>query len=449
MSPLKEDTMNTEKVELFIQKHNMISRGDKVLCALSGGADSVALLHFLSRMEGVEVLAAHYNHCLRGEESDADEAFVKRLCEKMGIPCFVGRGDVAAFAVESGRGTEDAARTLRYEFLKETATREGCSRIVTAHNAEDNAETVLLNMTRGTGLKGLCGIPPVRGMIVRPLLQTAREEIESYLAFHGLEHIEDSTNALDDYSRNRVRHHVSPVLREINPAFADAVARMTDSLREDEAYLAAEAQAFVEKNANGRSIPAALTMELAAPVRMRVFRRMHGGELSSVHCKAIENICLVRSLHAHADVPGMRVSREFDRLIFGEEEAESIARREIGPGEMLKLPEAGMEISCEFVTSCMEIHKSLNTFFFKNENICGRIFVASRSEGDKIRLEGRNCTKSLKKLFSEAKMELNERKSCPVIYDEAGPIGVYGFGAAERCVAKSGDDCVIIKIKKN
>lgn len=448
MSPLKEDTMNTEKAELFIQKHNMLPPGTKVLCAVSGGADSVALLHFLSKMEDVKLAAAHYNHCLRGTESDADEEFVKTLCGKLGIECVTGRGDVAAYAAESGKSTEEAARTLRYEFLEKTARELGCGCIATAHNADDNAETVLLNLTRGTGLKGLCGIPPVRGKIIRPFLQNTREEIEHYLEQNGLEHIEDSSNALDDYSRNRIRHHVSPVLRQLNPSYTSAIARMTESLREDEEYISSAAAEFIGRETKGRSLSVDAVMALESPVRMRVFRLMHGGELSAVHCRAIENICLVRSVHAHADVPGMRVSREFDKLIFGGGEAEEIAKRELIPGEKLHISEAGIEIFCEYVPSCAEIHKSLNTFFFKNENICGKIFVSSRCEGDKIRLEGRNCTKSLKKLFSEAKMELNDRKSCPVIYDEAGPIGVYGFGTAQRCAARSGDNCIAVRIKK-
>ncbi len=440
--------MNTEKTELFIQKYGMLPEGAKVLCAVSGGADSVALLHFLSQVEGIELAAAHFNHCLRGKESDADEAFVKALCEKMNIECFTGRGDVAEFAARSGKGTEDAARTLRYEFLEETARREGCSRIATAHNADDNAETVLLNLSRGTGLKGLCGIPPVRGNIVRPLLQTTRAEIELYLAENGLEHVEDSTNALDDYSRNRIRHHVSPVLSEINPAFAGAVARMSESLREDEEYLTSLAETFIAEKAMDRSIPVDDTMALPSAVRMRVFRLMHGGELSALHCKAIENLCLVRSVHAHADVPGMRVTREFDRLIFGAESSDAISRREIGIGESVYIPGIGADIYCEYVPMCAEVHKSLNTFFFKRENICGRMFLASRSEGDRIRLEGRNCTKSLKKLFSEAKMSLDDRRTTPVVYDEAGVIAVGGFGTAERCAAKAGDDCIVIRIEK-
>ncbi len=438
--------MNTEKVELFIQKHNMLPQGAKVLCAVSGGADSVALLHFLSKREEIELFAAHYNHCLRGAESDGDEAFVRAMCNSLGIKCVVARGDVASYAAESGKSTEDAARTLRYEFLRKTALDEGCSRIATAHNADDNAETVLFNLSRGTGLKGLCGIPPVRGEIIRPFLQSTREEIESYLVQNALEHVEDSSNATDDYSRNRIRHHVSPVLKQLNPSFASAIARMTESLREDEEYISSAAENFIRSEAEGNSVGVDAVMALESPVRMRVFRLMHGGELSAAHCKAIENICLVRSVHAHTDVPGMRVSREFDKLIFGAEESAEIQRRELGICEKMWIPEIGAEISCEYMPLCKEINKSLNTFYLKHETICGNLSFGSRSEGDKIKLEGRNCTKSLKKLFSEAKLELAERKKRLVIYDENGVVAVSGFGAAQRCAAKPNDNCIIIKI---
>lgn len=434
-----------------MQKHSMLPEGGgKVLCAVSGGADSVMLLHFLSRLEGVEVMAAHFNHCLRGAESDRDEEFVRALCARLGVNCVTGHGNVAAFAEKWGRGTEDAARVLRYEFLSETAGKEGCAKIATAHNAEDNAETVLLNMTRGTGLRGLGGIPPVRGIFIRPLLQTTRAEIEEYLAFHGLEHVEDSSNASDDYSRNRIRHHVTPVLRELNPAFAENVARMTETLREDEDYFRGEALKFIAENSGGDgSLSAGAMMELPRSIRMRVLRLKCGREVSAVHCRAIENICMLRSAHAHADIPGMRVTREFDRLIFGSEEADAMPLRELRLGQKLHLPEAGLFISCEIVPEGTEINKSFNTFFFKSENICGKMFVGSRCEGDKIRLSGRNCTKSIRKLFSEARLGLGARVCCPVFYDEAGPIAVYGFGTAERCAAESGDKCVMIKIIKD
>lgn len=441
--------MNTDKAEAFIQKYDMLPPGTRVLCALSGGADSVCLLHYLASLPGVTVLAAHYNHRLRGKESDRDEAFVRKMCADMGIMCFVGSGNVKAYARAHGLGTEEAARLLRYAFLQETAGEQRCTRIATAHNANDNAETVIMNLARGTGLKGLCGIPPVRGNIVRPLLETTRQEIESYLAGHGLEHVEDSSNASDDYSRNRVRHHVLPVLESINPSCAGAIAAAMESLREDEDYLSGLARDFIQENAEENRVPVDALLSLPAPVMKRVIRLMHGGQLSSYHVRSIINICLVRSLHAHADVPGMRVTREFGTLIFGTAPSSAIPETEIFPGQDVFIPEAGVKVSCRMAEKGAEIHNSLTTFFFKSANICGRMSIASRREGDKIALAGRGCTKSLKKLFSEARLTLDERLCTPVIYDEAGPIAVMGFGAAQRCAAVPGDtDVILIEIKK-
>ncbi|MBQ9858545.1 MAG: tRNA lysidine(34) synthetase TilS, partial [Oscillospiraceae bacterium] len=172
--------MQLNKVIEFIEKNSMISKGDTVLAAVSGGADSVCMLHILlelSKEHNFTVCAAHFNHTLRGEEADRDEAFVKELCTSLGVPFYAGRGDVAAFAKEQGKSTEEAARIMRYDFLHKTASETGAAKIATAHNADDNAETVILNLARGTGLAGLRGIPPVRDNIIRPILCLTREDV--------------------------------------------------------------------------------------------------------------------------------------------------------------------------------------------------------------------------------------------------------------------------------
>ncbi len=440
--------MIIDSVRAFAERYDMLPTGSRVLCALSGGADSVCLLSILTKIPDIDLAAAHYNHCLRGEEAERDEAFVRSLCEKMDIPCFFGRGDVAAHASENGQSTEEAARELRYAFLRETAQRESYDRIATAHNAGDNAETMLLNLIRGSGLKGVCGIPPVRGNIVRPILELSRSEIETYLETEGLEHVDDSSNATDDYSRNRLRHRVLPILAEISPSAVENMSRAAALLREDEEYLHSLAQTFVDKNREGNSIPIPALTELPPPVRNRVIRLMHGGSLGKNHVESIWRLCLVRSVHAYVDVPGMRVTREFQKLIFDEVRPGKTERRDLLFGERMEIPEAGYAIECEYPVKCEEIHKSLNTFFFKHESICGTMFVGSRAEGDKIALAGRKCTKTLKKLFSEAKLSLAERDTTPVIYDGLGPIAVYGFGVAERCKAAAGDEAVCVKIIK-
>ena len=199
----------------WMQQQGMLpAAGETVLCAVSGGRDSVCLLHYLAslgRRRGFAVAAAHYNHLMR-PTAGRDEAFVAGLCRELSVPLYVERGDVRAIARQEGWGVEEAGRRLRYDFLERTADAIGASRIATAHHLSDQAETVVLNLLRGTGPEGLAGIPPVRGRLIRPLLQTPRQEIEAYLTAHGLGHVEDETNDSMDFTRNRLRQEVWPLL---------------------------------------------------------------------------------------------------------------------------------------------------------------------------------------------------------------------------------------------
>jgi tRNA(Ile)-lysidine synthase len=251
-----------------------------VLCAVSGGADSVAMLHML---RGLEVTAAHYNHGLR-EAADEDEAFVRDLCGLWDIPFVSGRGNVP-----KGAGMEAKAREMRYAFLERTRKERGLDYIVTGHNADDNAETVLLNLTRGAGLAGLCGIPQRRGKIIRPILRLSRAEILRYLAERDIPHREDESNRDTVHRRNYLRHKVVPALKEISPALTDAVSRMTASLCEDEEYLMAMARAEFTS-----PYPAARLKGLPKPVAARVCRLL-AGKLSDypperVHIEAMLDI---------------------------------------------------------------------------------------------------------------------------------------------------------------
>jgi len=192
----------------FAAQYDMLPRNGLVLCALSGGADSMYLAaNLLAGMEqgGYRLAAAHYDHCLRGENSARDARFVREWCRSQGIPCVLGQGDVAARAKAEGRGLEETAREMRYAFLKETAAALGAEVIATAHTADDNGETLLLNLVRGSGLQGLCAIPPRRGNLVRPMLTTTRAEVERWLAEHHVPHVEDESNQDLCFTRNRVR----------------------------------------------------------------------------------------------------------------------------------------------------------------------------------------------------------------------------------------------------
>ena len=235
-----------DQLEAFCRKWDMLPRGALVLCAVSGGRDSMCLLHLLSALAaggGFQVAAAHFNHRLR-PTADRDEAFVRDWCRERSIPLTCGGADVRDFAAQAGTGLEDAARTLRYRFLEEAADRLGAGRIATAHHRQDNAETVLLHLLRGAGMQGLAGIAPVRGRVVRPLLETSRAEIDRYVQRHGVPFVEDETNSDPGFARNRLRLEALPLLEEIFPGCTGRIAGAGALLREENDHLRREAESL-------------------------------------------------------------------------------------------------------------------------------------------------------------------------------------------------------------
>lgn len=406
----------------------LLPAGCTVLCAVSGGADSVCLLDLVRQLGDVTVLCAHFDHGIRGAESARDAAFVEALCKEWGIPFFPGRGDVPAYAAKTGQSLETAARELRYAFLERTAKEQGADVIATAHNLNDNAETILFRMARGTGLRGLAGIPARRGSIVRPLLETPRRDIEEYLAAHGIPHVEDSTNAETDAARNRIRLDVLPALESIHPGAAAGIARMSETLAEDEAFLASLAE---EKLALwGGTIPGAELCSLPKPVARRALARWLGGELSRERFEALLRFAAGDGAGV-LELPGRRIRREFGSLRLAEECAPKLEERPLSPGNTILYPHR-WQISCESCAADAEIQTSFNTFCFSCANICGKLTVASRAAGDSLVLRRRGGTRSVSKLLGEARIPASQRDGIPVVRDEAGVLAVYGVGQSER-----------------
>lgn len=294
-----------DKIRQTIAEYGM-TRGEKSVCAaLSGGADSVSLLRALYELKGelgIEVTACHLNHGLRGAESDGDEEFCRGLCGKLNIPLFAERISVSGL-VQKHESVEEAARRARYGFFERALEHFGGRVLATAHNANDNAETVLLNLTRGTGLKGLCGIPPVRELVgkyrvIRPLIRCERREIEEYLHTLGQEYVTDKSNLSEEYTRNKLRRRVIPLLNEINPSVVAVMGRMTENLRRDSDFLEGLADKALNQTREGRGWNALEISRLPDPIKARVVAKilsMGGIEPSALRIETAAGLLSRRS----------------------------------------------------------------------------------------------------------------------------------------------------------
>lgn len=440
-----------EQVKALTTEYDMFPRGGKVLCAVSGGADSMCLLHLawsMAEAGGFQVAAAHYHHGMRGAAADADAAFVETFCKERNIPCVVERGDVYGQAQRLGLGVEETGRQLRYEFLRRAAEELGCNRIATAHNADDNLETLLLHLVRGAGLHGLAGIPPRRGEIVRPLLTTSRLDIEAYLAEHGLTHVEDCTNADESYARNRIRRQVVPVLRQLNPRLTESAAETMGYLRSDNDYLnaqAAAACAHARWAEDDLVIEARYIAQLPAAIAPRAARRMlemmgdGNTDCSAAHLKAIVDLAAGEDPSAVAFLPhGRLVQRVYKDLLFTTQ-SEPLPPFSPTPlnldGETA--PE-GTPWRCRCWATTCPAEGEPGVLYLAREAVEGELVLRPRQTGDEIALPRRGGTKTVKKLFIDEKVPRRDRERVPVLADGAGVLAVAGFGADQSRLAQPG-----------
>ena len=417
------------KLLSFIREQDMIQPGDTIICAVSGGADSVALLfalYLLKEKLQINLEAAHFNHHLRGEESDRDEAFVRSFCDRYDVSLHVGGGQVTP----GKKGLEAAARDARYAFLRGLK-----GKIATAHTADDNAETVLMHIVRGTGLKGLGGIAPAQGNVIRPMLKVTRQDVESFLEEWCLDHMEDSSNASDAFLRNRIRHNVMPLLKAENPRLAENMSRMALRLREDELLLSSQGNLEVLPTVESlKNMPKALRNRY-----LDAFLKRSGvREPEDSHIALAEALVFSENPSARASFPGgITVSRKYDRLEVVQE-APAL--------EPTVLPCPGEADFGQFRVICTPAEAIINTQDHITVNPVGTILLRTRRSGDAIRLSG--GTKSLKKLFIDRKIPAAERSRIPVLADDRGILGVYSIGANMDRAAKDIPAAAIQFIKK-
>ncbi|MDR3344842.1 MAG: tRNA lysidine(34) synthetase TilS [Oscillospiraceae bacterium] len=431
-----------------IAEHGMISGGDAVLAGVSGGADSLCLLHILICLReelGFTLTAAHLNHCLRGAESDADEQLVRKICEDWGVTLHVHRTNCADAAKALGIGLEECGRVLRYEFFGGLAAG---GKIALAHTLSDRTETLLFNLARGTSLRGLRSIPYTRVVcnanVIRPLLDVTRAQVEEYCAKNGIAYTVDSTNADVKYARNRIRHNIMPEMRRINPHFELAFLRMFDAVSEDAEYLQAEAADLAAQAGEAAHIQTAPLIAAAPPVLHRALRKILSARGLPISRESI--------MRLEAVLPGGRaslgdgmcaVSRRGMLSFQAENPVEAKPWRltmSLGENPIPTQPGGVFRtIECALIPA-NKLRETINSpnrkekvaFALDYGIIKGIATFRGREPGDKIRIAGRGCSKSLRKLFGESGLDTRERQRRIILADDDGILWLEGFGVAER-----------------
>lgn len=427
--------------------------GARVLCAVSGGLDSMCLLYFLDTWgpsAGFTAAAAHFNHQLR-EAADRDEDFVRTWCAGRNIPCYAGRGDTRALAAGEGLSLEEAARKLRYAFLEETAAREGFDAILTAHHADDNAETVLLNLIRGTGSAGLAGIPAQRGSLFRPFLQITRDTLAAYAAAHQVPHVEDETNARADAAdRNLLRLEVMPLLRQINPRAVEHMSAAAGRLREMETGLEDLTVRYLRAAScqPGRvTIPLGKLAEVPDFLRPKVllglFDLLGTGrrDIGAVHLEAIGRLWASHGNDARISLPhGVTARLAASRLIL----------------ETLPTPRTRAELVLECplrwggYTLTLLDHRSGEGLALCPGPVGEPVAVAPCDAGARLTLPGTHGGgRTVKRLCLDRGIPLAERESLPAIYAGESLAAVWGLGVDLRFLPEGDGPCRFIQIMKD
>ena len=427
------DNETVRKVRCCISRYEMISPGDLVVVAVSGGPDSVCLLDLLNTYRcdlDIELVAAHFDHRLRPGEDEAETRFVEDLASSMGLSFEAGRADPG---MDRQNGSlEENARDARYRFLEQVRQMYGAHKIAVGHNLNDQAETVLMRLLRGSGPSGLAGIPPVReGCIIRPLIEVRRDEIESYLELRGLGYMTDSSNLERGYLRNRLRLDLLPRLKEYQPRIVERLGRTAEIMRMDEEWLDAKAGDWLGREADSGPqgdvrVPLPLFLGLDEAIRSRVVRRalrMAGGGLRRIglrHWESINGIAAGERPQARVDLPnGLHVIKEYDTLIFTAEKqggVEDFCYLLKGPGRSY-LEALGCFITLEETTkeALPEGNDSPETAFLDAERLAYPLMVRNFRPGDRFIPLGMTGHKKIKDFFIDLKIPSGARARIPIL----------------------------------
>ena len=435
------------KIVSYAEQHNMIGGTGNVVMGLSGGADSVCLLSVLRRMseeKGFVLHAVHVHHGIRGEEADRDRDFCRKLCEKFNVLLTEYEYDVPLYAGEHGMSSEEAGRFLRYKAFDETADRLGDAVIAVAHHMNDLAETVIFNMCRGSGIRGIRGILPVRGRIIRPLLCCTRDEIEEYIKEQGLDYCKDSTNDGTDYARNRIRHKVIPFLSEnINSATVENIASLADNAAKAEEYLEKNAKVLyssIASDTDGGILLSGLENQdeyMAGRILRMAIENLTGSlkDISESHIKAIMGLLDGQSGRKTDIKNGLMAVKNVDGLFLSPDigDVENKFVKVEPPCEITPWNGAG-DFTFEIIkwNAEQKISNEVYTKCFDYDKIKGGLCLRTRKIGDYIIMDGMGHRKSLKQYFIDAKIPARQRDTIPLLAEGDHVLWVTGGRISEE-----------------
>lgn len=433
--------MIQKKAADFIRKNRLIAKGDKVIVGLSGGADSVCLFRILLALQeelGFSMKAVHIHHGIRGDEADRDMMFVSELCKVRDVDCSIYRVDVPKLAKDEKISLEEAGRKARYRIFFDELKRGCGNKIAVAHHADDNAETFLMQLFRGSGIKGLCGMRPENGNVIRPLLSLRREEIEAYLNDICQPYCTDSTNAMKEYTRNRIRSEILPAAGVVNRQAVGNINRAAMQLSEIEAYLSAQTETAYERlkmkmlsDSSGCSIPADVFLKEHAVIRKRLIRRVleeSGGSLRDVTGEHVERVVALfdKEVGKQVSLPyQMEAKRTYEGILIRKQ-----AKREqskfcepVIPGEN-RVPGGGSffaEVGSpeEFFQqnegiNFAKLEKDDYTKWFDYDKIADKFVLRNRQTGDFLLINESGGRKKLKDYFIDEKVPREMRDRLPV-----------------------------------
>lgn len=440
----------------------MINHGDTIVIGVSGGADSMCLLHFLVSVRNqlnLSLIVAHINHNLRGEEALRDQKFVESICDKLNVECRVLNADINQISADTGESSEECGRRIRYEFFNELSGEAG--KIATAHTLSDNTETILFNIIRGTGLKGIIGIPRTRNNIIRPIIDITRQQVEEYCSQNNIEYVTDSTNLTNDYSRNKIRNTVIPVLKDINPSLEQTILRLSSIAKENLTAISSLAQGLLDKSVtkNGYSCNILSTADKTI-LKQAIILLLQGLDCSSYeekHINLIYDIVIAKQgavqlpdnytvtasqgilrVHKNTSKNNKINSAKNQCELFKEKTFFVINNKKI----YVKI------IPKQEFDEIVKVHNLLVKNALDYDIISVDTLIRTRLPKDVFKQRGRGVTKTLKKLFIEAKVPAEIRNTLPVIAEKNKILWVCGFGVSEECaVTKKTKNVAVIKVE--